>query len=400
MNQLAPSERSPRHRDAVTAIGVFGRTLTRAQAIETEEGQLLLAQARSEGAPVHCLCRGEQNPLPLYLRRLGEHIIVCRMPTSGLAHHPECVFYGETEHVDLDRKLSAVVERPDGKLDVRLALPAAPRGQVTNIGRRSGVPTSRAAARESLELRGLLNLLWEQAHLNRWYPAMQGKRHWSKVAYFLGRAAEQIYVDGVSFADRVIRLDPYGNKAASRVASLADLRQSSRAETCDLLFVIGAVANKHWKGGADELVLSGLSEPIKVDERHRKNMESAFEAARARASGVRNSWLIALLALRCTEDGSMRACAGAWMSVTSAFLPFARIEEASLLEHLVARDRSIWVGLRHAEDSNRIACTDTEERFTLLNIIAAGQADETGPGAWRWVVDRGDIPDLPAKRTP
>ena len=55
----------------------------------------------------------------------------------------------------------------------------------------------------------LLHYFWEQARLNRWYPAMEGKRNWGVVRTALLRAAENTFSKGENLSTVLYIPEPW-----------------------------------------------------------------------------------------------------------------------------------------------------------------------------------------------
>lgn len=174
----------------------IGRRIFARTALASEPGQRALQAAYVAGERPQCLCQGERRPLPLYIARWGEGLLLKRMPNSGDVHHLDCESYG---HVSANAHAvytdEAIEDLADGRVRIALGVPLAlTAGAMAPATYAEGIADDTAGLarkRATMTLRGLLNYLWEEARLNRWYPAMAGKRGLA-VVY---RCLRQVLVD-------------------------------------------------------------------------------------------------------------------------------------------------------------------------------------------------------------
>lgn len=153
--------------------------------VSTRAGQDLLAAAhRTEPRP-RCMCvvRGVE----MYVGRRGRHFYLARMPGSGLLHADDC---DSLEHSGLLSGAhayapGAVVEDAQG----RLCLAA-------NLNRLERQPPPLT----EVSIAGLLDVLVEQADLNRLAPG-EAERSWLSIRARLVGAAESILVEDRVLAD-------------------------------------------------------------------------------------------------------------------------------------------------------------------------------------------------------
>jgi len=396
---------------SVDRIRIGDMTMTRNEAQATARGYALIEAARDASIPINCLCNGDHAPVPVYSRRLGSQFVLCRMPDSGLTHAEHCVFHGETTHSqnagtllqkrgDTNGERDAIIERPDGKIDVRIAIPLKLSSERKPAPAQKTRPTNRrppSPPRQSIDLTGLLRFVWECAGFNRWYPAMAGKRRWPTLMYFLTKSLQPIVLNGVSLADRLLLVNPL-SKWDRRSASIVEQFCTSHKLTKeDVFLVAGAVRGLRPDVFRLRLVIHGMPEAVWLDDSQWRRIRDEVRDIDAVLSRGETDKLVVLAAVTRNDKGYLHMIAAGFMSVTSDFLPYINNNEALLIRALVAQQRRFTIASKPSHSTVKVALLDTAERFTPLTIIPAGGVDYAGPGAWRWLVKEGDIPPLPEK---
>lgn len=151
---------------------------------------------------VSCCCPSRGDRLLSVKHRAGKYHLA-RFPGTGASHANECRFYAPSpESSGMQCYAKGVIEEgDDAQLRIRLArgfqiLPA--REETVIQPEAAPVPGVRKPA---MTLLGLLHLLWQEARVNVWYPAMEGKRNLFVVARALSKAAARINAGRVSIDD-------------------------------------------------------------------------------------------------------------------------------------------------------------------------------------------------------
>jgi hypothetical protein len=139
-------------------------------------------QKAHKRAVVICLCSasGERR---LAVRHLSSNdtFHLSRYPHSGEEHGLDCVYYSPNPNKSgLGAYSKGVIEETtDGDLKIKLALSLSkqdpPDGEPTAETAKSPSPSGKPT-KPAMTLLGLLHLLWSEAGLNLWVPAMAGKR--------------------------------------------------------------------------------------------------------------------------------------------------------------------------------------------------------------------------------
>ncbi len=163
-------------------------------AANADDLQGYLADAHANKIRPLCMCL--PGGVPMYVAKVGEHYAIKRMPNTGGTHDPDCTSYDPPAELSGlgEVKGEAIQENvEDGTTTLRLDFSLSKTG-----GKAAPAPSGVAADTvrtdgAKLTLRGTLHYLWEEAQLNRWYPAMEGKRSWYVVRISAaGRGRESV----------------------------------------------------------------------------------------------------------------------------------------------------------------------------------------------------------------
>lgn len=143
-----------------------------------------------------CVCPGRgERKLAIKRRDTTDDYHLARFPGKGADHANECRFYAPAPESSgmqaYDR--GVVDEGDDGVLRIRLAhglsvLPPKEDADPAPLV----APAAPGVRKPAMTLLGLLHLLWQEARLNVWYPAMAGKRTGFVVSSLLAKAAARI----------------------------------------------------------------------------------------------------------------------------------------------------------------------------------------------------------------
>lgn len=146
-----------------------------------------------QGARPRCACR--PGGVPMYVGRRGATLYLARMPGSGFLHAPSCPSHEE------ETCLSGMPAYPDGLIAESCD------GGALSI---QTLDLSRAitGAVPAVRIEGVLDLLIEQAGLNKWMPEAE-PRKWGWVRSQLISASDSLMVGGQSLRHRVLIPDSF-----------------------------------------------------------------------------------------------------------------------------------------------------------------------------------------------
>lgn len=149
---------------------------------EAQQWQRYLKHARSNKATtvVTCLCISSQDKkikrrLKIHLSQISDQCWLSSYKFTGHEHAPDCRFYSiwpDERHAEIYTS-DVVTAAADGSLVVRLPTGLQKKDVSTNEPRATpkNVRLGKRRRQPSMQLLGLLHLLWERAGINVWHPA-------------------------------------------------------------------------------------------------------------------------------------------------------------------------------------------------------------------------------------
>ena len=353
----------------VNRIRLGDKVFTR-QALSSEDGQKAMQDAYVAGDRPQCLCQGDKKPLPLYIARWGDGLLLKRMPNSGDVHHPDCESYG---HVSPNAHAvytdEAIAELDDGRVRIALEAPLSLTAGAAPVGDyREAIASDTAGItrkRAKVTLRGLLNYLWEEARLNRWFPAMTGKRGLSVVYHYLRQTlAERELGPRLPLADAIYI--PAVRRSLERVTVLAELeahyahlQRRHGPRYTPVLLVLGEVLRLDAaEEGSHRLVLKGMAN-VALHEtngaltRLRASWPTAFsrlDLAHANANTAPEAEpnrVFVLAGVTFTRRRQLSVVYAAALETTHEFIPVESAAEATMARALVHQGRAFEKPLRY-----------------------------------------------------
>ncbi len=175
------------------------------------DAELQEALARAYETPERPRCMCEPGGVEMYVARYVE-FVVKRMPGTGDRHHPTCPSFEREPGVSGLGELmgEAIVEHGAAQVELHTDFPlcrvpgnAPPRGEA------SSEPAAVNAPRKRMSLLALLDLLDHRAGLNRWYPAMEGRRSQGVLEKYLELAAAGLTLEGETLDQRLYVPEPF-----------------------------------------------------------------------------------------------------------------------------------------------------------------------------------------------
>lgn len=182
---------------------------------------------RSSGlnAVISCGCRGAGKKL-LCVRyfKATDSYSLAKFQLTGSEHELSCEYFElDEKSTGLKGYASGVIrEGTDGMLAIRLNIGLTEKDPPEKSDCPPRPPSQRPdGGQTAMTLMGLLNLLWSQAALNSWMPAMAGKRNDGVIRYRLNDAAKHIRSGKNCIADQMfIGIDPRHTGAAEEQEKL------------------------------------------------------------------------------------------------------------------------------------------------------------------------------------
>jgi len=343
--------------------------------------QGLLSHAHAASKRPRCLCR--QSPIPMYVAKVAGTFYLKRMPGSGSQHDPSCDSYEPPPELSgLGQVLGSAIREDVETGAVVLRLDFA----LTKTGSRapptpSGLePGSVQTDGKKLSLLALLHYLWDQAHFNRWVPAMLGKRSWGAVSKHLRLAAQDKHskgspLDGLLFIPEPFVAECKAQIAARRAALLRPLSHPAGAGR-KLMVLVADVKSIEPARYDFRLMAKHLPDfPFLLNTDLHKRLSKRYSRELALWRFDERGHLVVIATFELTPSGVAVIEQAALMNVNAQWLPYESTAELELLDALVAQNRFFTKGLRYNLPTSRplasAVLTDTTPDQFALYVLPA-----------------------------
>jgi Protein of unknown function (DUF1173) len=363
-----------------------------------------------------CLCRAPG--VEMYVAKVGGKFMDKRMPNSGPTHAPACDSYEPPPELSgLGQVMgTAIQEDPDdGVTTLKLGF-----SLTKNASRASPIPTgieidSVKADANKLTLRGTLHYLWEQAQLNKWFPAMQGKRIWYVIRKYLIIATENKIANRSSMADilyipesfSVDKKDEIAQRRTAQVMTAATPHKGARR----LMLAIGELKEIAASRYGYKIVLKHSPDfPFMINDDLHQRLKRRFSAELGLWDAMEDVHLMIIGTFGISVTGIAAFEEVALMTVTEQWLPMESSFDKVLVEAMVRDNRRFMAGMRYNLPSTRpLACvvaSDTKPDPTAMYIVPPGASDEYNAAlnklvkesklaSWIWRAGVTSMPPLP-----
>ncbi|PZM16508.1 hypothetical protein CPY51_03980 [Rhizobium tubonense] len=376
-----------------------------------------LAEAyRMRQRPV-CLC--SERGVPMYIARIGEQLVIKRMPLSGGNHDPECQSYEPPYELSgLGPLIGAAIQLDpaNGMAVLKLDFSLSKRGAQKAAGA-AGVnegPVKNETGK--LSLRALLHYLWHQGGLTEWTAHWAGKRHWYQVRNHLLDAAATMTVKGAAltellFIPETFRSEDKAGIEQRRALSLADLHAPASGPR-KLMLLVGEVKDFASARSGQKVVVKHMPGfPLMIEDSTWRRLQSRYAAELELWQANDRFHLVVTATFGLTQSGIAAIDEITLMAVTEQWLPVENAYEQRLVESLARLGVKSVKGLRFNLSSTQpiaaatlphrrpspaafyIVPPDADVRFeaALIEMIAARPDVER----WVWRVSEGEMPPLP-----
>jgi len=168
-----------------------------------------LARAYCTEERPRCMC--VPDGVEMYIAKHTEYVVK-RLPDSGRKHHPTCPSFEAESGISglADIVGEAIIEHSPDKIELQTNFPISrmvgrsmPRGEATSVTARAHLSNKR------MSLGAVLHFLYERAGFNRWYPAMEGRRHQGVLHKYLTEAARGVVLKGTALDERLYVPEPF-----------------------------------------------------------------------------------------------------------------------------------------------------------------------------------------------
>lgn len=310
--------------------------------------------------------------------------IVKRMPDSGHLHHPTCPSFepapGSSGLADLIHE--AVVEHAPDRIELHTDFALARGlGRAPPRGALQIDPPEVHASRKRMSLRALMHFLYERAGLNRWFPAMEGKRNQSVLHKYLSEAARGVWLKGATLHERLYVPEPFRAERREEIAErrrrkLAMLQMPDQDQRFAMAVVLGEFKDCEATGLAHRLMLRHLPDvPLHLDTKTWQRVVRQYGAilqARDADVLVRPRVMVAAL-IYARREGVYQIDTLSMMLVTDQWVPLEGLYELPLIERLQREQRAFIKPLRYDARSAaafaNVLLLDCEDAPLPLHVI-------------------------------
>ncbi len=385
------------------------------------EWESQLEKAYAEKERPRCMC--QQAGVEMYVAKIAGKLFIKRMPNSGAQHAPGCESYEPPSELSgLGQVLGTAIEEnvDDGVTALKL-------GFSLTKGANRAAPTASGEESDSvktdgnkLTLRGCLHYLWEQSGLNRWSPAMDGKRNWFVVRKFLHRAAMDKRAKGQDLAEvlyipetyRVDDKDAIAQRRHVQFGKISGAHKTGRR----LNLLIGEVKEIGQSRYGYKIVLKHVPDAsFMLNEDIHKRLLKRFNAELGLWDAAEDIHLVIVATFSVGITGIASVEEAALMTVDINWIPVESMFDKLLVHKLAEQGRRFVKGLRYNLASSRplasAVLADTSPLATALYIVPPGAEDdytnatqgliqESLLSSWLWRAGEQEMPELPAKAPP
>ncbi|HBW1647384.1 TPA: DUF1173 family protein [Klebsiella variicola subsp. variicola] len=376
-------------------------------------------------AKVSCACKGKgQKSLAVKYHSGGDTYFLARYPNTGSQHSPDCIFFTlDKDNSGLKCYTQGVVkDLKDGgygiRLDVALASSDSESTSIVPIDNRN---KSGGVSQNSMSLLGLLQFLWDDSGLNRWYPKMAGKRNPGKVFNLITHSAEKIKV-----ASHPLSMHLLAGAYPSTPQETKNIKMTSEAlmnkERLICLNVLSKYNPERHSNASKRLPIKFFSgvPVVLMNTENWASLEKRFssEIANWRSGGNVICMAIGDLGkFKGKDTYYLKPLQIALMNVDENWIPAYSSYELTMLNYLHKHERSFIKPLRYDASNNEVFpdfCLtdigghelfpievfgmDTASYLARKAIKESYYNERYGKDGWAsWVAPAGPLPHLPDK---
>jgi hypothetical protein len=338
------------------------------------------ALASIYGTTTRPLCLCKNGGIEMYIAKLNNKYILKRMPNTGSSHAINCESYeppaelsGRGEVIDSAVQTDAAEGITNLKLDFALTRTGSRTAPVSSNTEHDSVRTDG----KKLTLRGTLHYLYDEAGLNRWYPAMAGKRSWWVVRKYLREAAADKKTKGNPLANLLYIPESFSQDRKEEIAERrqALFRSISQVSgtTKKLMIIIAELTDIGEARFGKKMVFKHLYDcPFFINEDVYKRFTKRFDKELAMRSVNDDSHLLVIGTFSVNAVGTAMIEEASVMLVNKNWIPFESTDEKMLIEHLTEDKRKFVKGLRYNLPSNKVLAScvlnDTEKPVALYLV--------------------------------
>jgi hypothetical protein len=388
--------------------------------LATDPGlQEALSKVYDSSERPRCMC--VRGGVEMYIAKHGEYVVK-RMPGTGDMHHPTCQSFEPEPGLSGLGELvgEAIVEHNPDHVEIRTDFPfSRVSGKAMPRGEANGEPPAVNAPRKRMSLRAVLHFLYHRAGLNRWYPAMEGRRSQGVIKKYLELAAAGVTLKGETLDKRLYVPEPF------RVADKEEIGERRRRKLAMLLspgddvaykmaIVIGQFNGAEQSAYGRKLLVKHMPDvPLYMENKAWERAERAYAATlQARDADLERKPMVVMAALIYAKREHLYQVDSLSMTLVSdQWIPLDGLHELPLVEELQRQGRAFLKPLRF--DAKSGACfpnallLDTEGGPFPLHVVSAfldpkeksateKAVQAAGDDAWVWRTDQA-LPAMPPR---
>ena len=314
----------------------------------------------------------------------------------------------------------AVINRSPECVELRVDFPLARALGRTMGERQRPAPGDVSTSRQRMSLRAVMHFLFERAGLNRWYPAMAGKRNQAVLHKYLTEAAEEVTTKGLRLSERLYVPEPfsegtYEQTAERRRRKLAVLKSGEDAQQFKMALVLGEFKGSEAADVGRKIWIKHMPDaPLLIDTKAWKRMVRVYGGIfQARdADTMHKPRVVVGTLIYAKAEHMYQVDTANFMLTTDQWIPIDGLHEIDLISSLSSRSAasSSRCGMtQQAPPFFQTRCCLTPEigRFPLHVVSPFIDPKEraakekvlkaNGEPAWVWHTDR-SMPGLPVTR--
>lgn len=323
----------------------------------------------------------------MYVSKIAGHFQIKRMPDSGPEHSPDCGSYepppelsglgevmGHAIKEDVDEGMTML------KLDFALNKVAGRAPPVPSEAEKGSVK----ADGSKLTIRSLLHFLWDESRLSHWNPSMSGKRNWATVYKYLSQAAHGKFTKGLHLPSALFVPEPF---YVDRKDAIAQRRRVFFAHTDKadrpgqkLFIVIGEVKEVTAARYGRKMVLKQMPDFFFMISEELNKRLKVFNDEVSLWNAYPEIHLVTISTFSLDGSGVAHVEEMALMVATEQWIPFANVDEKSLVDGLIEQQRRFVKGQKYNLPSSRplasVVLSDTKPRQTAVYLVPSNASED------------------------
>jgi hypothetical protein len=312
---------------------------------------------------------------------------------------------------------ASVIDHSPELVELRVDFPLArmPGRTVARSPQREPVEVS--APRQRMSLRAVMHFLFERAGMNRWYPAMEGKRNQGVLHKYLTEAAEGVLTKGLRLSERLYVPEPFSEAAHAQTAQrrrskLAVLESPRDGQQFNMALVLGEFKGSEVGDAGRKIWIKHMPDaPLLIDAKAWERIVRAYgNLLQARDVDTAHKPRVVMGALVYAKHEHMyQVDMASFMLTTDQWIPIEGLHELDFISALIEQKRRFVKPLRYdaktAATFPNALLLDAGERPVPLHVVSAFMDPKeramkekalkaTGESPWVWHTDK-PMPILP-----